>query len=315
MEGRLDRLDGMQAFVAVAETGGFSAAAARLGVARALVSKRIAALERELKVRLLNRTTRRVSLTGAGQEFLGRSQRILAEFDEATGAIANLQLDPAGSLKISAGVSFATRQLAPVAIEFMAAHPRLLVELQLNDRFVDPVEEGFDVCVRVGEPYDSSLIARRLATVRRVLCASPGYLDKAGVPTGPADLERHAGLHYCHNRLTSRWRLGGPAGAATVELPSAMRSNNGEVLLAAALAGHGIANLPTFIVADALRAGTVVPVLPSWRQADLDLTALWPASRYMPRKLRVVVDFLASRFADPAPWDEGLALDAVPVAA
>lgn len=302
----MDRLDGLQAFVAVAESGSFRGAAGRLGIGRALVSKRIAGLERGLGVRLLNRTTRRVSLTDPGQELLGRAQRIIAEYDEARAALAHLQSAPAGRLKLSAGVSFSLRHLACVVAEFMTAHPQLVVEMMLNDRFVDRVDEGFDLCVRIGALGDSALVARRLTTVHRVICAAPDYVDRVGTPASPSALAALRGLHYSQTGGHGRWHLRGPEGAASVELPAAFCSNNGDVLLAAAIAGEGVASLPTFIAGDSLRAGTLIPLLPSWRQQPLVLAAMWPASRYLPLKVRMLVDFLAARYGDPAPWDLGL---------
>jgi DNA-binding transcriptional LysR family regulator len=297
----------MQAFVAVAETGSFSMAAARLGVARAQVSKRVAALEQSLGVRLLNRTTRRVSLTGPGTEFLGRSQRILAEYEEATSALSSLQAEPRGKLKISAGVSFGIRRLAPVLAAFAKAHPRLAVELVLNDRYVDPVEEGFDVCLRIGRLADSSLMSRRLTTIRGMICASPDYLARRGEPRWPADLTDHCGLHYGYQTSGTKWRLLGPD-PVTIELPTAFSANNGDALLAAAQAGQGVVNLPTFILDEAIRDGSLVPILPGWRPEPTALHLIWPGNRLMPAKLRHFVDAMSRSFTDPPPWDEGLPL-------
>jgi len=207
-----------------------------------------------------------VSLTGSGDEFLGRARRILLDYAAATGALADLQAEPTGRLKISVGVSFALRQLGAVVSEFMTSHPQVIVELFLNDRFVDPVEEGFDLCVRIGALGDSSLVARRLATVHRLICAAPAYLARHGTPLTPADLERHRGLHYSHLGPAPRWHLQGPEGHATVEPSSALCANNGDVLLEAAIAGHGVVSLPTFILGDAVREGRLVVLLPRWRQ-------------------------------------------------
>jgi len=305
----VDRIDGMQAFVAVAEAGSFSAAAARLGIARALVSKRIAGLEQTLGARLLNRTTRRVSLTGPGHEFLARSQRILAEYEVAASTLSSLHAEPTGRLKLSAPMSFGTAHLAPLVPAFMREHPRLVLELVLNDRYVDLVEEGFDLCVRIGSLADSSLVARRLATVRLVLCASPDYLRRRGTPGSAADLARHRGLLYSHANAGSggRWQLSGPDGALAVDVPAALSANNGDVLMQAAIAGEGITLGPSFIVGNALRSGALVEVLGHLAPRPLGLYAIWPANRLLPVKVRLFVDFLAARFADPPPWDDGLA--------
>ncbi len=303
----MDRLDGMQAFVAVAETGSFSAAGARLGIARALVSKRVAALEAQLGVRLLNRTTRRVALTGPGTEFVARCQRILLELEEATSAVTSMQIEPQGRLKISAPMSLGVRHLAPLLPQFTRANPKVAVELVLNDRFVDLVEEGFDLCLRVGALADSSLVARKLSTVRRVLCASPDYLRRHGTPESAADLAGGRALHYGYQASGTRWQLKGPHGPVTVELPCALSANNGDVLLEAAIAGEGIAFLPTFIAGDALRDGRVVELLPAMAPDALGLYAIWVGARLMATKIRRFVDFAATRFTDPPSWDRGLA--------
>jgi DNA-binding transcriptional LysR family regulator len=188
----------------------------------------------------------------------------------------------------------------------MRSHPRLVVELVVNDRYVDLVEEGFDLCVRIGALADSSLVARRLATVRLALCASPDYLRRRGTPATPADLGRHRGLLYTNRVSMARWTLHGPDGPVAADVPAALCVNNGDVLREAAIAGEGITLSPTFIVGNALRDGRLVEILAPFAPRPVGLHAIWPASRHLPAKVRLFVDFLASRFGDPPPWDAGL---------
>ena len=202
----------MEAFAAVVETGGFQSAARQLGVSRALVSKRVAGLEQAMGVQFLRRTTRKLSVTGPGEEFYERCRRILAEFHEATGELALLQREPRGALKVNAPMSFGQLHLAGALLAFMCEHPKIIVQLTLTDRFVDVVEEGYDVVVRIGALRGSSLIARRLCPIRRVLCASPGYLAEAGSPTTPAALRDHRLLQYGQLATGQRWQLTGPDG-------------------------------------------------------------------------------------------------------
>lgn len=296
----------MQAFVAVGETGSFTSAVARLGVARALVSKRVAMLERTMGVRLLNRTTRRVGLTEPGQAFLARAQRILAELDRASAELTNLQGEPAGTLKVSAPMSFGIKHLAPLLPGFMHAYPGLKIDLALNDRQVDLIDEGFDLAVRIGRLADSSLVARKLATVRMILCASPAYLAAAGEPRTPADLAHHKGLIYGQGIAVTRWALMRGEETSVVEPIPRMVANNGDMLLAAAIAGEGIVMQPTFLAGDALRAGAVVRVLEGYGLGEFTLYAVWPANRLLPAKVRLFVDYLSSHISDPPAWDRGL---------
>ncbi|WP_088559527.1 LysR family transcriptional regulator [Arboricoccus pini] len=296
----------MQAFVAVGETGSFTTAAARLKVARALVSKRVAKLERTMGVRLLNRTTRRVGLTEPGQAFLGRAQRILAEFERASAELTNLHGEPAGTLNVSAPMSFGIKHLAPLLPGFMRTYPSLKINLVLNDRQVDLIDDGFDLAVRIGRLADSSLVARRLATVRMILCASPAYLAAAGRLERPADLAHHKGLIYGQGIAVTRWTLTRGKETVVVEPMPQMTANNGDMLLAAAIAGEGIVMQPTFLAGDALRAGDVVRVLKDYSPGTFNLYAVWPANRLLPAKVRLFVDYLGRQIGDPPAWDAGL---------
>lgn len=302
----MDRLELLQAFVAVAESGSFSAAAARLGLARALLSKRVAALERRLGVRLLARTTRRVGLTGEGSAFLPRARRILAEYREGVDELARQRGEPQGRLKVAAPMSFGIRHLGQTMAAFAERFPALEIELVLEDRFVDLVEEGFDLALRIGDLPDSSLIARQLAPVRVLPCAAPAYVARHGMPREPADLARHRCLRYGYSTSGQRWHLERAGRRATVTVEDRFVANNGDVLAAAAEAGLGIALLPTFIVGDALRGGKLVRVLEGWEVPRFALYAVWPPGGRPSVRVRALVDFLLGRFGDPPYWDVGI---------
>jgi len=299
----MDRLEGMQAFVEVIDNGGFAAAARKLGISRALVSKRIAGLEGELGARLLHRTTRQVSPTGAGSEFYRRAQTVLAEYASAVTALQAQQEEPGGLLKVSAPMSFGQLHLAGAVIDFMRDHPRIEVQLTLNDRFIDLVEEGFDVGIRIGALSDSALMQRRLAPSRRFLIAAPDYLAAHGTPAAPADLAGHACLHYGYLASGLRWRLVGPDGPHAVDIAPRLCANNGDVLLAAVLAGLGIALLPTFLCGRELQSGRAMRVLPDYAPPEAAIHAIWPSSRLLPAKVRRFIDFLAERYGNNPHWD------------
>jgi len=294
----------LEVFAAVAERGSFSQAAQTLGMSNSAVSKHVAALEERLGVRLLNRTTRRVSLTDVGQAYCSRARQVIADLAEADAAAASLHEDARGTLKLSAPVSFGVRHLGPAIGAFMAAHRELEIDLVLNDRFVDIVDEGFDLALRIGVLADSSLKARRIAPVRRVLAAAPAYLDAAGRPPTPDALHDHACLAYAIG--SDAWQLeredGAGAGAARIKVSGPLRANNGDMIREAALAGAGIVNLPTFIIGADLSAGRLERVLPEWCASTLALHAVYPPGKALSAKVRLLIDFLAGAFS-PAPWD------------
>ncbi len=304
----MDRIAGMAAFVALVEAGSFHNAAKQLNLSRALVSKRVAALERDLGAQLVHRTTRRLAVTGPGAEFFDRCRRILGEYEVATAELLQHQLEPKGLLRVNGPMSFGQQHLAPAVIDFMRHHPGIEIQLTLTDRFVDVIEEGYDLVLRIGAPRDSSLVARRLGTVRRVLCASPAYLRSAGIPQRPEELTRHKVLHYGWLATGSRWHLIGPEGEITVDVRGHLCVNNGEALQMAALADLGISLLPTFLIDPALQDGRLVRVLERYEAPPIVLHALWPESRLLPSKVRGFIDFLVQRFAaDPPPWEAGIA--------
>lgn len=301
----MDRLSVMEVFVRVVDEGGFSAAARRLNLSKAAISKQVAALENRLGVRLLNRTTRQVTLTDAGAVFHARAQRILAEAEEAETEIGTLAAAPRGVLRINVPMTFGVRHIGPLMPEFMDRYPDLIPEISLSDRFVDVLEEGVDVVVRISSLTDSSLIAKRLCCNSRVLVASPDYLARRGTPQRPEDLIDHDCLLYTYLKREGVWELSGPAGrqiAVRVAEPK-MRANNGEIILAAARAGQGIAYSPMFMAGDDIRAGRLVQVLPDWRDERASVFAVHAHTRFVPAKVRVFIDFLAEKFAGKPAWE------------
>jgi DNA-binding transcriptional LysR family regulator len=302
-------LGAMALFARVVETGSFTGAAAQLGLSKSSVSKQVSRLEARLGTRLLNRTTRRLSLTEAGQAFFEGCQRVVAEAAAAEQAVTHLAAAPRGVLRVNAPMSFGVLHVAPAVPELLAACPELALDLTLNDRRVDLIEEGYDMAIRIGALGDSSLIARRLAPSHRMLCAAPAYLARHGRPEAPEDLADHDCLVYSYQTLGREWRLRSPAGERRVRIAGRLAVNNGDALLAAALAGQGIVFLPSFIAGEALRGGGLERLLPAWRDAEeTGVHAVYPAGRNLAPKVRVFIDFLAARFGDPPYWDAGLDL-------
>jgi DNA-binding transcriptional LysR family regulator len=300
----MDRLDSMRAFAKVVEEGGFAAAARKIGLSRSVVNKSVIRLEHDLGTQLLRRSTRKVTPTEAGLAFYDRCVQILSDLEEAVTAVTELQERPTGNLRINAPMSFGTMHLSSVITEFMAGHPDVHVELVLNDRFIDPIEEGFDVTLRAAEPTASaSLISRTIVSVNRVLCASPAYLAAAGEPGDPRDLKKHRCLHYGYLGSGSQWRLAGGGHAQTYAIHCVMWSNNGEILKNAAIADQGIALLPTFIVGEALQTGQLRTVLTDYKPPDIALSALYPRHRHLSAKVRLFVELLEERFGDRPYWD------------
>ena len=299
----MDLLGALQEFRTVLDAGSFAGAARRLGKGRSAVQKQMAGLESRLGTQLLIRSTRRLTPTQAGLALYERSGSLLDELDtllrEAAGDGGG---EPAGRLRINAPVSFGTLRLSPLVADFATRHPRLRVELALNDRFIDPVEEGYDLTIRIAEPrYLTSLVTQELGAVRRLLCAAPAYLRSHGMPAGPADLKQHDCLQYGPLAATNHWRLNSPAGEVTVPVSCVLWSNNGEVLRDAALAGRGIALLPDFIAAGTLEAGHLVEILPDHRPLNLAVHALYPRHRHLASGVRRLVDHLRVALAPAAP--------------
>jgi DNA-binding transcriptional LysR family regulator len=263
----------------------------------------VAELERALGARLLDRTTRRVSPTEAGSTYYERCLAILAQIEESESEVARLHVEPRGLLKINGPMSFGTRYLGEAVSDFMASYPDLKVDLDLTDRFIDPLAEGVDVTVRIGALADSSLIARKLAAARLVMAASPAYLARHGSPAGPEDLIHHQCLDYGRFQAAPRWRLWSAGEPVAAPVTACLFSNNGETLRAAALRGLGIALLPTFIIGPDLREGRLNIVLPGHEPREAGVFALYAPNRFVSTKVRLFIDFLVARFAAPPDWD------------
>ena len=298
----MDKLEAMNVLVKVVASGSFAEAARRLGVTRSAISKAITQLEQELGARLLDRTTRRVVPTEAGLAYYERCLAILAQISETEAQISRLHDEPKGVLKINAPMSFGTLYLGAAIAEFMDRYRDLKVELTLTDRMIDPLEEGVDVTVRIGAMMDSSLIARRISTVRVLLVASPDYLARHGTPKVPTDLATHKCLHYGHSTTVPRWQLTEDGAAISVPVTACLSSNNGDTLRDAAVKGIGIARLPSFLVGSDLAAGRLVCLLPSYRPQDVTIHALYAPNRFLAAKSRVFIDFLVERFSRPT-WE------------
>jgi len=298
----MDRLARLRIFVAIVETQSFTGAADKLGLSRAVVSKAVGDLERSLGARLIERTTRRVRVNEVGAAYYEKSIHILADLEEADLSVRQLHDEPRGILRVNAPISFATLHLRPVITHYLAAYPEVRLSLTLTDRFVDLIDEGVDVAIRIGKLEESSLIARKLAPARRVLCASPTYLKARGVPLTPADLATHSCMPYTATAHEG-WKLHGPDGEHVVRTTGALASNNGDMLHCAAANGLGIALLPTFIVGPDLQNGTLQIVLPEYVPSELSIHALYPPTRHLAAKVRTFIDVLAAHFGPRPYWD------------
>jgi DNA-binding transcriptional LysR family regulator len=294
----MDRFREMEAFVAVADAGSFSAAATRLHASPPAVTRTISALESRLGIRLLNRTTRRLSLTDAGRRHLDASRRILADLAAAEQETAGEAAAPSGHLTVTGSVTFGRMALAPVACAFLAAYPDVTLSLRLFDRITDLIDEGIDVGIRIGELPDSSLIARQVGTVRRVLVARPDYLGRYGAPTAPANLRDHAFIGFTSLMASREWRYREDGATRSVSLSPRFEVNDAAAAVAAAEAGDGITLALSYMVADPVRAGRLVPVLDGYAPPDIPVHIVFPQSRLIAPKIRVFVDFTAPRLTD-----------------
>ena len=299
----MDKLEAMSAFVKVVASGSYAEAARRLNLTRSAISKAVMELEQLLGARLLDRTTRRVTPTEVGLAYYERCLAILAQVDETEAQISRLHDEPKGVLKINAPMSFGTLYLGDAVADFMIRYSDLKVELTLTDRFIDPLEEGVDVTVRIGTLVDSSLIARRISPARVVLVASPGYLKAHGTPQSPADLANHRCLSYGHMTSMPRWHLTEKGKPISVSIGVCLSSNNGDALRDAAVKGLGIAQLPTFIAGKDIAEKRLQIVLPEHQPDDLTIHALYAPNRYLAAKTRVFIDFLVDRFGNTPSWD------------
>jgi DNA-binding transcriptional LysR family regulator len=293
-------MDDLETFVAVVEAQGFTAAAKALGMTVTAASRRVKALEQRLGARLLNRTTRRVSLTEAGQIYYEQVRSLLSQLRETERQLSQLATEPQGQLRITAPMSFGVRRLAPLLARFATAHPRLQLNLQLDDRLVDFPEQDLDVALRIGYPQDSALVARSIAPIQRFLCASPAYLRARGIPRQPMDLLGHNCLHYDVLSLREEWTLAGLHGPETIAVRGNFCSNNGAVLCEAAIQGLGIALLPEFIVEQPLAQGSLRRVLEGFEPPPFTLYALCASRQFLPAKIKLLLEYLVAALGPAA---------------
>ncbi len=304
----MDKLESMRTFVEVVNHNGFAAAGRHLGLSRSVVNKLVAQLEEDLNVQLLQRTTRRVSPTDMGRAYYERCVDILAEVKAAELSVTQIQAQPKGTLRINAPMSFGTMHLAKAIAQFTYQYPDIQVQTTLSDRFIDLIEEGFDVTLRIAENQaEDALITHLLAPIRRVLCAAPKYLDTYGIPSHPDELRSHHCLHYGHLATGSKWQLIGPDQVHTVSIKCRSYSNNGEVLRESAIAGVGIALLPTFIIGDALKSNALNIILPDYCPPELTARLCYATNRHLSTKIQLLSAFLQDWFKKPA-WEDDSSL-------
>ena len=298
----MDRLRAFEVFVTVVSRHGFARAAETLDTSPANVTRYIADLEAHLGTRLLNRHSRKLSLTESGEALYERARAILADVDEAEAVSSSATVRPQGRLRINAPVSFGLLHLASRWPRFARRYPEVELDVSLIDRVVDVVDEGFDMAIRISRSGSSTHAARKLASSRNVVCASPGYLREHGTPRTPADLAQHACIVYTY--VGSEWHLQADDGKPhSVRVRGVMQVNNGDTARTAALDGLGVIWQPTFLVGPDLRAGRLVPLLPGYRVPDIDVLAVYPSRRHLGAKVRAMIDFLAEEFSGVPPWD------------
>jgi DNA-binding transcriptional LysR family regulator len=300
----MDKFEDLQAFVAVVESGSFTAAAERLGAAKSAVSRRVSALEARLGVQLLRRTTRMLNLTDTGRSFYEHSARILADLDEAESAVQLEHGELRGTLRVALPLSFGVRHMCKPIAAFSKQHPKIRFDLDLNDRRIELIEEGVDLAVRIGHLRDSSLIARKLFDVNAVICASPHYLKTHGTPETPDDLRKHDCLVYSNLEDPERWEWKDTNGnRRSVEVRTVMRASSGDFLVNAAAHGLGIVIQPTFLASESIRRGTLVPILEGYEWPVSPAYAVYPPTRHLSHRVRTFIDFLAERFSGTPQWD------------
>ncbi|HBW97521.1 MAG TPA: LysR family transcriptional regulator [Pseudoalteromonas sp.] len=300
----MDKLTTMKTFVSVVQEGSFSKAADKLDISPQLVSKYVSALEEGLATRLLHRTTRKVSTTEAGDHYFTRCLQVLDDIDDMENSLDNLNENVSGVLSISAPMSFGVKHLAPLLVEFQKRYPNLKLDLNLTDQFVDIVEQGIDIALRIGVLKSSSLIAKKIAPIRLAVFASPSYLAQHGTPTTLEELQSHNYLRYAHTEPTKKLR-GANELKNELKLESNLVANNGDLLLNAAIAGGGIAMQPTFIAGEALAQGKVVRILKNYEPEPIGLYMVYANRQFLPSKVRAFVDFASNYYTDTPYWDLG----------
>lgn len=299
----MDVLGNMRIFVEVAERGSFTAAAERLNLSRGQVSKAIAHLETHFKARLLNRTTRKVSLSEVGRTYYERCKVVLEDMAEIENLTAQQTSEPEGKLIIGAPTSFGILHLNRLLPTFLKRYPKVQVDIQLADRIIDIVAEGYDLVIRIAPMEDSSLIARKIAPARAVFCASPDYLRDYGEPQTPSDLKDHNCLLYSNVKSPNQWQFTGEKGTETIKVNGSLIADNGEILQAAAVAGVGVILSPTFIVGADLKAGNLQAILTDYCPPALGIYAMYPSRRYLSAKVRSFIDFLKEEIGEKPEWD------------
>ncbi|HWZ70583.1 MAG TPA: LysR family transcriptional regulator [Casimicrobiaceae bacterium] len=296
----MDRLQAITAFAKVVESGSFARAAERLDVSVSSVSRQVSELESHLDARLLNRTTRRLSLTESGRAFYERCVQLLADLEEAEESASAGTARPRGTLRLTCGTTFGVRHLAPAIAEFVSGHPQMRFDVELSDRMVDLVDEGFDAALRIGKIGSQQLVGRKIGETRLICCASPAYLTRHGVPQEPEDLAAHACLTYEYSPQKIVWPFqDGSGGDRSVRIDGPVHANNGRFLVALAVAGVAITIEPDFIVAPEVRAGRLVPLLQAFESAPANIYLAYPSRRHLSAKVRAFADFLAARFTRP----------------
>jgi DNA-binding transcriptional LysR family regulator len=303
----MEKFDAIPVFVAVVQKRSFSAAARALDVSKSAVSKRINRLEQQLGVRLLHRTTRKLSLTEAGERYFEHAVQAVKAATQAEDAATELQGEPQGRLKVSSSMSFGRLHVAPLIPRFMQRYPKLQVDLVMDDRNVDLVADGIDIAIRSGTLADSTLIARKLSPLRQMLCASPDYIRRHGEPMSPAELEQRNCILFSYSIDANEWTLYKGNEVETVSVSGNYRVNNSEAILEALVEGIGIGRLPTFIAGPALKSGKLVQVLSAYRIPNHTFYAVFPEREYMPAKVRAFIDFAIEFFGGDQPyWDDGM---------
>ena len=296
----------MRVFTAVVDAGSFARAAEKLELSRGMTSRYVAQVEAHLGVRLLNRTTRRLSLTEAGNDYYQRATQVLALVEEAEQAASHEAAEPRGTLRINASVAFGARHMGTLISAYLRRYPEVRVDLTLNDRIVDLVEEGFDVAVRIARRIDPGLVARRIAPARTIACASPAYLRQSGAPKTPADLVRHNCLTYAYAGAQNEWRFTRGKREQTVKVGGTLHANNGDILSRAAADGLGVTVQPTFLIDGLFREKKLMRVLEGWEADSLTIFAVYPSRQFLPAKVRSFIDFMLEHFGDKPSWDRGI---------
>ncbi len=298
----MDRLTEMEAFATVVDQGGFTDAAKKMGISKSAVSKHVSALEARLGARLLNRTTRRVSPTEIGLAYYDRARRVLTDAGEADALVSSMQSAPSGLLRISVATDFGVSLLSPVLADFLQEFPDITVNMVLNNRYVELMSEGFDMAIRVGELEDNTMRSRKLTDTTKRMIGSPEYFEKHGRPAKIDDLNDHKLLHYSNQSSGNVWKITAPSGERRqVRTTGWLTVNDGQSLLNAAVSGLGIAYLPSYLYADAMRAGLVLDAIPELPVETLGIYAVYPPGRFTQPKVRALIDFLSETFADKGP--------------